>query len=504
MSSLFYGLEIARTGLTVSQKAINLSGHNIANANTEGYTRQRLVISSIQPASVNVRLSSISKGSVGGGATVSLVDQIRNDYLDRQFRNQNTRLGYWQVKADELEYIEMVVNELSEDTSISSALADFFQSLSDLAENDPSSKEIRTSVQQNALKMTEAFNQYYEQLVELQNLYNDKMAGTVARINTLLTNIADNNRQIFAYELSGEKANELRDTRNLMIDELSRLIDISVTESEKGEIIIKCGNTELVNHLAVTTLKAQPDPDYYDFYRIYPSGMSEELKFSGGELKAYQDLRDGDSADNMGIPRIIENLNTLARSIAKEFNDIHKTGYTMPNGEEDSRNGVFLFAVPKAVDEFGNEYEDYSAITAGNFTLSAEVLESVFNIAASDQKIDFSAGNTQQGNNRIALAMVTLASRTDLPVVGNFEEFLKSTMVEVGTESASCKSKAESQQTIVENVQDRRQSISGVSLDEEMVQLISSQHAYSAAARMMTAVDEALDVLINRTGRVGL
>ena len=501
MSSLFYGLEIARTGLTVSQKAINLSGHNIANANTEGYTRQRLVINSIQPASVNVRLSSISRGAVGGGATVGLVDQIRNDYLDRQFRNQNTRMGYWQVKADEMEYIEMVVNELSEDTSISSALADFFQSLSDLAENDPSSKEIRTSVQQNALKLTETFNQYYEQLVELQSLYNDKMAGTVARINTLLTNIADNNRQIFAYELSGEKANELRDTRNLMIDELSALIDITVTESEKGDIIIKCGDEELVNHLNVTMLEAQPGPD--GFYKIFLNGSTEELGFSGGELKAYQDLRDGNSTDNLGIPRIIENLNTLARSIAQQFNAIHSTGYTMPNGGE-SRDGVNLFAVPKAVDEFGEEYEDYSAITAGNFTLSAEVLESVFNIAASDQQINYSAGNTQEGNNRIALAMVTLASSTGLPVVGGFEEFLKSTMVEVGTESALCKNKAESQQTIVENVQDRRQSTSGVSLDEEMVQLISSQHAYSAAARMMTAVDEALDVLINRTGRVGL
>ena len=100
----------------------------------------------------------------------------------------------------------MVVNELSEDTSISSALADFFKSLSDLAENDPSSKEIRTSVQQNALKMTETFNQYYEQLIELQNLYNDKMAGTVARINTLLTNIATITGR-FCLQLSGEKAN---------------------------------------------------------------------------------------------------------------------------------------------------------------------------------------------------------------------------------------------------------------------------------------------------------
>ena len=372
MGGLFYGLEIARSALTVNQKAINLSGHNIANANTEGYTRQRLVINSIEPASVNVRLSSVSKGKVGGGATVELVEQIRNDYLDRQFRNQSARLGYWQVKANEMEYIETVVNELSEDTSISSALADFFKSLSDLAEKDPASKEIRTAVQQNALKMTETFNQYYEQLVELQNLYNDKMAGTVARINTLLMNIADNNRQIFAYELSGNKANELRDKRNLMIDQLAELIDISVTETEEGTLIISCGGEELVNHLTVTALEARPEPD---FYGIYLSGSDTVLSFSGGELKAYQDLRDGNSTDNLGIPRIIENLNTLARSIAQQFNAIHSTGYTMPNGGE-SRDGVNLFAVPKAVDEFGNEYEDYSAITAGNFTLSAEVLDS--------------------------------------------------------------------------------------------------------------------------------
>jgi flagellar hook-associated protein 1 FlgK len=509
MGGLFYGLEIARSALTVSQKAINLSGHNIANANTEGYTRQRLIINSIEPASVDVRLSSVSKGKVGGGATVALVEQIRNDYLDRQFRNQNTRLGYWQVKADEMEYIETVVNELSEDTSISSALADFFNSLSDLAEKDPSSKEIRTSVQQNALKMTETFNQYYEQLVELQNLYNDKMSGTVAKINTLLTNIADNNRQVFAYELSGDKANELRDSRNLMIDQLAELIDISVTETEDGKIIITCGEEELVNHLTVTTLDVRPElagevSGEPGFYEIYLGSSSTVLPYSGGQLKAYQDLRDGNSADTLGIPRIMSNLNTLAQSIAQQFNAIHRTGYTMPNGEEKSKQDVYLFAVPKAVDGSGNEYEDYSAITAGNFTLSAEVLASVFNIAASDQPIDFSAGNTQEGNNKIALAMVTLASSTGLPTVGGFEEYLKSTMVEVGIESASCMSKAESQQTIVENVHDRRQSISGVSLDEEMVQLVSSQHAYSAAARMLTAVDQALDVLINRTGRVGL
>jgi flagellar hook-associated protein 1 FlgK len=100
--------------------------------------------------------------------------------------------------------------------------------------------------------------------------------------------------------------------------------------------------------------------------------------------------------------------------------------------------------------------------------------------------------------------MITLSSKTNLPTIGSFENYLKSTMVEVGTESSTCSKNAESQQTVLQNVEDRRQSISGVSLDEEMVQLVAFQHSYSAAARVLTAIDEALDVLINRTGRVGL
>ncbi|MEM5767902.1 MAG: flagellar hook-associated protein FlgK, partial [Bacillota bacterium] len=405
MSGLFYGLEIARTALTVSQKAINLSGQNIANANTEGYTRQRLVVTSIEPASTDVHLASISKGKVGGGATVTLVDQIRNDYLDRQYRNQNTKLGYWQTKADEMEYIETVVNELSEDTSISSAMADFFNSLSDLSEN-PSSKEIRTSVQQNALKMAETFNQYYEQLVELQNLYNDQMSGTVDKINTLISGIADYNEQVYAYELSGDKANELRDKRNLMIDQLAELIDISATETTDGKTIITCGGDELVNHTTATLLDARPEltgevSGESGYYQIYLGSSSTVLSYSGGQLQAYKDLRDGNSVDDMGIPRIMSSLNTLAQNIAQQFNAVHSTGYTMPDGATASQTGVNLFEVPAG---------GYGDITAGNFTLSDEVLDSVYNIAASSQLIDLSAANTQEGNNQIALAMVTLSS----------------------------------------------------------------------------------------------
>lgn len=499
MSGLFYGLEIARTALTVSQKAINLTGHNIANANTQGYTRQRIVTQAIEPASSNARIAPVAKGAVGGGVTITLVEQIRSDYLDRQFRNQNSKLGYWQTRADEMEYIETVVNELSEHSSISSALADFFNSLSDLAAR-PASEEVRTTVQQNALKMTETFNQYYDQLVELQNSYNEAMKLTVYKINDFVSNIAKYNEQIYAYELSGEAANELRDSRNLMIDQLSQLINITATETADGKMIISCGDAQLVNHTTATLLDARAEltgvesgePGYYE---IYLGSSDEVFNYSNGKLKALKDLRDSTAVDNIGVPRILQSLNTLARSIAEQFNAIHSTGYTMATSLTASQTGINLFAVPAG---------GYGDLTAGNFTLSADVLSSVFNIAASSQMIDLSAANTNQGNNAIALAMVTLSASSNVPAVGSFESYLKSVIVEVGVQSSTSSKNAASQQVIVDNISDRKQSISGVSLDEEMVQLISYQHSYSAAARIMTAIDDALETLINRTGRVGL
>ncbi len=498
MSGLFYGLQIAKTALAVSQKAISLSGHNISNANTQGYTRQRIIVEAIDPSYPHARIAQVNKGAIGGGVAVTMIDQIRSDYLDRQFRNQNTKLGYWQTRADELEYIETVINELS-GSSISKAMADFFDSLSDLSA-DPSSKEIRTTVQQNALKMTETFNRYYDQLVDLQNLYNDSMKLTVDEINDLLNGISSFNKQIFAYELSGEKANDLRDKRNLLIDQLSGLINITCTEASNGQLVVSCDGVDLVNHTTVTLLEARPEltgevsgePGYYEIYLGSPGTV---FSFSGGKLQALKELRDSNAVDKIGIPRILQSLNTLARSIAEQFNAIHSTGYTMPYGGNASQTGINLFDVPSG---------DYSLITAGNFTLSAAVLDNVFNIAASNTLIDLSAANTQAGNNIIALAMVTLSASKGLPGVDNFENFLKSTVVEVGIESATSRKNAASQQTIMDNITERKQSISGVSLDEEMIQLVAYQHSYSAAARVLTAIDEALDVLINRTGRVGL
>ena len=495
--SMFFGLEISKSALAISQRSITLTGHNIANANTVGYTRQRILQQAIDPSLAPSHIATDKRAIIGGGVETCVIDQIRSDYIDRQLRKENASLGFWNTRAEELEYIESILNELS-DSSISAAMKDFFNSVSELS-IDPANEEIRTNVQQNALKMIDTFRHYYRGLADLQTTYNESMKVTVRDVNDLLTNIANYNKQIFAYELSGQKANDIRDKRNVLLDQLSELIGITYEEDSSGYFIVNCDGVELVNHSTVTLLEARPtltgevsgEPDYYE---IYYEGTDTPFSYSDGVLYSYKVLRDGNSPDDVGIPYVLQSLNTLARFMAEAFNDVHSSGYTMPYGAQTSQTGINFFDVPAG---------GYGDITAGTLALSAQILTNVNNIAASSVFIDSEAPNPQMGNNINALALSALSTKMDIPGVGNFENYLKSTIVEIAIESSTSQKMTYSQKTILDNLENRRQSVSGVSLDEEMVKMITYQHAYAAASRVLTAIDEALDVLINRTGLVG-
>lgn len=494
MSSLFYGLEIARTGLSVSQRAINVIGNNIANADTVGYTRQSLATESIDSCNAT-RIFEMNEG--GGGVNVVLIKQIRSDYIDKQIREEYSALGQCNTRAEEMGFIETILDETS-DTCIASSIADFFDSLSKLS-TDPASEEIRTNVQQNGLQLTETLNYYYNQLVGLQDAYNDAMSVTADSVNSLLTNIASYNEDIYSSELSGQTANELRDQRNILLDELSQLVNIEYTQNSDEKLIISVEGVELLNHTDTTLLEVSADQTgvvsgQTGYYSIYYEGTTTDFAYSSGELAAYKELRDGNAVDSMGTPYILSSLNSLAQSLAEEFNTVHNTGYTMPYGATTSQTGIDFFEVPAG---------GYNDITAGNIDLSSEVLDNVSNIAASSELIDLTAPSSQEGNNEVALELVALTSSTNIATIGNFEDYWTSFVVELGIECGSCQETLESQEAIIGNLENRRESISGVSLDEEMINLVSYQHAYAAASRIFTAIDEALDKLINGTGTVG-
>ena len=500
----FYGLNIAKSGLYYSQSALNLTGHNIANVNTAGYTRQRLIGASLDPASNHGFLAPSAKGKVGGGTTVQALDQIRNSFIDRELRREYAGLGLLASKTDTLVYVESIFNE-TVDSSLSSTMADFLKSLNALS-NDAASGPLRTSVRQNAIKMTEAFSHYHNQLLEVQKTQNDAMVATVDRINNILADVAQYNKQIDVYELSGERANDLKDKRNLLIDELSQLVDISYSFDDNSRMSLFIGGQLMVRHQIAKQLVAVPDHDdpvtgLSGLNTIYIDGTNNEaaLDFSGGELEAYRQMRDGNSAVQVGIPRIIDQLNQLARSLAEQFNAVHRAGYIIPH--------VDVHGVSRATGDTPNFFAvppgGYATITAANFSLSDEILADSMMIAASTAPVDLAGDNPQQGNNLLVLSLIGLFSREDIPQVGNFEAFLKDTIVEVSVESGHVQRVLGSQSAVVSNLENRKQSVSGVSIDEEVTMMIQFQHAYAASSRMITAIDEALDVLINRTGLAG-
>jgi len=497
--SAFYGLEIAKKALFVNQKAIEVTGHNIANANTEGYTRQRIVAQAVSPDSGPSRFANATKGLVGGGVTIKTVDQIRNEFLDKEFRKENSLKNEWATRADELSYVESLFTELS-DTGISNSIADFLESIQEVTKN-PENKEFRTNMLQNGLKMCETFNHYYNQLAEKQRDINESIRVVTIKINDIARSLSEINYQIARYELSGQQANDLRDSRNLLLDKLSELVDFTYSEDASGKLTVEVGGHTLVSHmsyneLTVTPSAYNPVTGQNDLYNITWADDGTALNANSGSMKAYLDLRDGNSAGDIGIPYIIKSLNELASSLATEFNAIHSQGYTMPhysNGNT-SVTGINFFKVPTDAD--GNPLP----ITAGNLSISDDIINNVYNIAASSVEI---TGDELKGNNENALKMVALFNETGVTGVGGFDSFLKALISEIAVETNHTYTMFESQSILTENLEYQKTSISGVSIDEELTSLIKYQQSYGAAARVINAVDEALEILINKTGLVG-
>ncbi len=518
MRSTFYGMDIANKGLFVSQRQIDLTAHNISNANTEGYTRQRFVTAAVPSPGMNGMWVPINKGVVGGGVETLSLDQVRDNFLDRQYRNESTKANYWDTKAGALYFVEDVFNNI-DSVNISTGMQKFFAGMQELFKN-PADGPVRVNLIENAKSMTKLFADGYEKLRDMM-LQQDQMLDTqVKQVNELTSQIAQLNEGIFKYELTGNSANDLRDKRNLLLDQLSGLMDISYQEVGTGRkninglelstIVVKIGGEILVDHTDYRALITQQDVSN-DITNAYPSqpvaqtDLMHSVRFAdsnapvdigGGTLKAYMDLRDGNTVDNQGMPYFVAQLDKLARALVEEINALHRTGYTMPYTD---KNGV-AHASSTGVDFF-----DPNCLTAATLRLSDAVLSSEFNVAAAHKEVIMDAsGNFETGNNEVALALSKLTLRSDIAVIGGFDKFYNSFVTELGSEVSHANKMAEQELALCDGLNAQRLSVSGVSVDEEMTNLVRFQHAYNAAARVITAMDEALDVLINRTGRVGL
>jgi len=458
MPGILEALHIAKSALELQQYGIQVTGHNIANANTEGYTRQRVVSEARAPLETPY-------GMLGTGVQVAEIERTRESFLDEQVRTASGDLGKWAQAERALSEVEGVFAEPSEG-GLNSLLREFWDSWRALGDN-PEDYAARQVVLGKAETLVDAFHRLDRQLREVQYNMNFLVDSKVEEINRIAGRIAELNVQILYIESKGSQANDDRDRRDLLLDELSKLVDVQVVEGSDGMVNVFLDGRPLVEGKEVSELDTLPVAEEgHPVEKVIWKQGAREVRISGGELGGILEVRDDK------INTYLERLDRLARTLAEEVNSIHRNGYTL-NGASD-------------VDFFDSDVQG-----AADIELSDAVKDNPSNVAASGD------GHPGDGSNALAIA--------DLEYEQAIEHFTldgyyRSLISQVGQDLQEAQFMRDNYELLLKRFENERESAIGVSLDEEMVKLIQYQHAYTAAARLTTVVDQMIRTVLDMVG----
>lgn len=511
MRSTFHGIEVSKRGLFAQQSALNTTGHNIANANTEGYTRQRANMQATPGIPYPGLSNSTEPGLLGTGVSVVSLQRIREEFLDVQLRTENKHYGYWEAKRDVLQKIEGIMNEPS-DTGMQKVMDELWKSWQDLSQN-PESLSARAVVRQRAIAVTETFSALNTSLTELQRDLDNVVGTKVIDINSIAQQLANLNRQIGDVVPHGYQPNDLYDQRDVLLDKLAKLADVKVTNLNSGMIQVTIDGQELVNGRTAVTMAVEKDPNT-GFNNITLGGAPFTPR-SGGLLGTFE-ARGIPGVDQNGqpmmqgpVPDMIRKLNLLAENIATEVNKLHSTGMNLNDIENRKTNPT---ADLEKLDFFVKK-DNTLPLTASNMQVNPKILASLNAIAAAQvEDPTTGSGTSFYGDGRNALAIASIKFKPLQLSTGSLgqiesttlDDFYRYTIAQLGVDSQEATRMEKNSELLVGQVDTNRQSVSGVSIDEEMSEMVKYQHAYSASARVMTSMDEILDKVINGMGRVGL
>ncbi len=557
-SNIFGILNTAKLGLLSQQLAIEVTGQNIANVQTEGYSRQEVKFEATTPRS-------FSLGQLGTGVRVAGIERSHDEFLFSQILSEGDTLGRFQVRKDVFDQLEILLSE-NNGQSLNLTLSSFFSAIQDVSGN-PTGLPERSSMLAEAQNLASVFNNLGESLFQIQRNLDATISVEVAKINSLTEEIAALNQAIHANEPTTFSANDLRDKRDQKIKELSELIDLNFVDEQDGQISITLNDgTPLVLQSTAFTLDTSingNNKSFLDIVVLDGAGNSTNITSSitGGTLKGYLDMRDTEVED------LRDKLDRLAAGFVQEFNKIHQQGF----GIDGSTGNNFFSALTTTVlintnntgsatltatngDPSNISVDKYEITITGSNSFSLTNLTtgassgtftftsgSTFNLAngfavtisgtpAVGDKFKLSVSESASRNFSVASGVLSnsskisagLNSSTDganalelvelqfklvfdsitLDSAGSgtftFDEFYSSIVSTVGIESFSSQSTFFQQEAILLQLNIRRESILSVSIDEELINMIKFQQAYNAAARLIGVVDELLDTVISQ------
>ena len=586
----FSSINTALSALQAQQRALDTTSHNIANANTDGYSRQRAELSASRPYTSPGMNMPTTAGQVGQGVQVDNINRLRDDFIDGQIRRESQAGGYWDKVSEGLNRLELIYNEPS-DNNLGASLNQFWSSLQELS-NEPQDSAIRATVRQRAVTLTDTFQSLHQQMNEFKGSINNDVHSTVDEINSIIERIGDMNKEIVHIKGSGQQPNDLMDRRDLLFDQLNEKVDAQGRVDSRGNLDISIGGVKVVSGSSTNQLEIREDPDNNYEDTIHYSNIGKEIQVERGELKGLLQVRDEE------IEGQLAELDTIAREMAEHFNAVHSTGFDL-NGDQ----GGEFFDIPDAdsgesaaqlIEVSQNIMDSTRNIAAGNYSDNPRTVEvndpgdtvnpspytykinigrpdadgnfnisiaeldgedpihELTNINSADLDIDniddtepllgqeinlgdleqaiidhiddpdefngFSASdqiqevqltlkspgearinmNPAEGSGENATALARALNDDPLEGLDNtsVSKYFSGVISTLGVDGQRANQMVENSDLLKEQLSNRREAISGVSLDEELANMIKFQQAYGAAANIITTQQQNLDTLL--------
>ena len=459
MSDINTMMSLAGQALLTQQQAISVTSHNIANVNTPGYSRQQLIMTTNTPQDSSI-------GPMGTGVSAVAIERVYDRFLSAQINNESQGLGRWDAQKDAVQMVEMIFNEAN-GSGLNQALSEFWDAWQSLTSDPDGTTERQVLVTVSQVLAT-TFNQLNADLSQSRQDLDLIAQGTVADINRLSEQLVDLNAKIISSEAGSLSANDYRDQRELVLSELAEMIDINSFEDATGAVSVSVANG-LPLVIASQNYQLSTETNLAGLEEVVwvdNDGNTTNInaEISGGKLKGLLEVRDVIISDYM------TRLDTLAGNIMTDVNLQHQSGFDL--------NGT------------GGEVFFIGTGTAADLEVNPNIVADADLIAAAAEV------TTVPGDSRNAIEIANLQYDLNMGGTQSYNDYYGSIVRDVGNEVLTSEAYYNHQSDMMVQLENQREAVSGVSLDEEMINLIKFQNAYTAAARMITTADEMMQTVL--------